>query len=47
MFRDIAGLLEMAVCCAKPPYALATDPNYSPADAFNDQLFLFSSGDLN
>jgi hypothetical protein len=22
MFHDIAGLLEMAVCCAKPPYAL-------------------------
>jgi hypothetical protein len=21
MFRDITGLLEMAVCCAKPPYA--------------------------
>jgi hypothetical protein len=22
MFRDNIGLLEMAVCCAKPPYAL-------------------------
>jgi hypothetical protein len=21
MFRNIAGLFEMAVCCAKPPYA--------------------------
>jgi hypothetical protein len=23
MFRYAAGLLEMAVCCAKPPYLLA------------------------
>jgi hypothetical protein len=22
MFRNITGLLEMAVCCAKPPYAV-------------------------
>jgi hypothetical protein len=22
MFRNVTGLLEMAVCCAKPPYAL-------------------------
>jgi hypothetical protein len=25
MFRHITGLLEMAVCCAKPPYA--ANPN--------------------
>ena len=42
LFKKIPGIGLVGVC-----YDLATDPNYSPVDAFNDQLFLFSSGDLN
>jgi hypothetical protein len=35
MFHNVTGLLEMAVCCAKPPYAAHSRPlNYSEADAF-------------
>jgi lipid II:glycine glycyltransferase (peptidoglycan interpeptide bridge formation enzyme) len=25
MFRNVTGLFEMAVCCAKPPYVLRVD----------------------
>jgi|UPI00036945C6 hypothetical protein len=28
MFRNVTGLLEMAVCCAKPPYALRVVVEY-------------------
>jgi hypothetical protein len=33
MCRDVTGLLEMAVCCAKPPYAsmLSCTSNLPPA----------------
>jgi YD repeat-containing protein len=30
LFHDIAGLFEMAVCCAKPPYATYPNPTGQP-----------------
>lgn len=40
LFNKIPVIGLVGVC-----YDLATDPQYSPADALNDQLFLLSSGD--
>jgi hypothetical protein len=32
MFHNVTGLFEMAVCCAKPPYAAKLAGNYFVPD---------------